>query len=481
MKLGRILVLLVLVAGLGAYLYFYEVPHAQREAKKEKLLGVDKDAVTGVTLTYPDREIELAKKDGTWRLVKPVDAPADEAAANGIISTLTDAEVQKTLDDMPKDLASFGLDKPTVTATLTLKDGAKAPTVSVGKNTAIGGKTYVKKGEEPKLYLTTSSIGFGLNKQVKDLRNKELLTFKDEDVEKVEIAPQGAETVTLVRKDKDSWTVDPGDHAADATEVRSYLSSLRSTRAVDFPDDAGTDLAKYGLMTPRLVVTVAGKDGAGTQRLLIGGETTQGTQKQIYAKRDDKPTVVALGDWSFRTLTKTSGQFRDKTVLGFDPSRVGKVVLARKDGTTVTLTRADGGWKVEGADGKPKDTAITTYLDDMRDLRGSDIAAEPATNLAQYGLDQPDLRITLTDKEGQGIGTVLAAKHDGKEYVARDGTPTVFEARDYMYARLDKQPRDFVELPGGTTMTVAPSAATPPPPAAPDDADEGGEPEDEGE
>jgi hypothetical protein len=103
--------------------------------------------------------------------------------------TVTDAEVQKTLDEAPKDLLSFGLDPPTVKVALALKDGAQPPVVSVGKNTTIGGKTYVRKGEEPKLYLTSSSIGFGLNKQVKDLRDKQLMTFKDDDVSRVEIKP----------------------------------------------------------------------------------------------------------------------------------------------------------------------------------------------------------------------------------------------------------------------------------------------------
>ena len=285
MTLRRILVLFVLVAALGTYLWVWEVPQARREGKKEKLLAIDKDAVRAVTLTYPDRSIELRKDDDkAWRIAKPIDAPADDNVVKAVVSMLADAEVQRTLDELPPDLAPFGLDKPTVTARVTLKDGSQLPAVAVGKNTAIGGKTYVRKGDEAKLYLTTSSIGFGLNKQVKDLRDKQILTFKDEDVTRVDIAPQGAEKVTLTRKEKDAWTVDPGDHPADATEVRSYLSSLRSTRAVDFPDDAGGDLGKFGLAEPRLAVTVTvGKDGSTTQSLLVGGETTEGTQKQVYA------------------------------------------------------------------------------------------------------------------------------------------------------------------------------------------------------
>jgi hypothetical protein len=451
----RILVLLLLVAALGTYLYVYEVPQARKEAEKEKLLTVAQDAVTGVTLTYPDREIQLVKKDGAWRLAKPVDAPADEAAVKTLLSTLTDAQVQKTLDELPPDLAAFGLDKPNPVVAITVKDGAQPPPIAVGKNTAIGAKSYVRKGDEAKVYLTTSSLQFALNKQPKDLRDKQLLAFQDDDVTRIEIKPATAEPTTLARKDTDAWTVEPGGHAADPTEVRSYLSTLRSTRAVDFPDPA--DPGKYGLTAPRLQVTVAtGKDGADTKTIVLGNETTEGTQKQVYAKRADQPTVYALGSWSFTSLNKGAGQFRDKTIVGFDPARVGRVSIERNEGGTVALARtADGGWKIAGTDDKkPKVETITRFLDDLRDLRGSDIAAEPPGDLARFGLGDPDLRIALTDKEGQPIGTVLAAKHDTKYYAMRAGGQTVYEARDYMYTRLDKQQDDFVEPPAGATTTT---------------------------
>ena len=181
--------------------------------------------------------------------------------------------------------------------------------------------------------------------------------------------------------------------------------------------------------------------------------------------------MYALGDWTFRTLAKPPSQFRDKTVLGFDPTRVGKLAFERKDGGAVRLARAEGKWTLEGGEGKktPKDSAIATLLDDLRDLRGADIAAEPAKDLAAWGLDRPDLRITLTDKEGQPIGSVLGAKHDGKPYVMRAGSETVFEVRDYMYARLDKQPKDLVEEPGAAAATTTTEPSAPPEPGEEDD------------
>ena len=98
MKLGRILVLLLLVAGLGAYLYWVEVPKARQEATKAKLVSASPDDITAIDLIYPDREIALRKQDGAWRLTKPIEAPADDTAVKTLLTALTGAEVQKSLD-----------------------------------------------------------------------------------------------------------------------------------------------------------------------------------------------------------------------------------------------------------------------------------------------------------------------------------------------------------------------------------------------
>jgi hypothetical protein len=111
-SLARILILAVLVAGLGGYLYFYEVPQAQKAAEKEKLLGVTDDAITTIELGYPDRTIGLAKGDAGWRLTKPVEAPADEPVVKTLLTAITGAQVQKSLDEVPADLPPSGSTSP---------------------------------------------------------------------------------------------------------------------------------------------------------------------------------------------------------------------------------------------------------------------------------------------------------------------------------------------------------------------------------
>jgi hypothetical protein len=437
-KLGRIGLLFLLVAALGAYIYRVEVPKAREEATKAKLVTAATDDVTAITLTFPDRELALRKQDGAWRLTAPIEAPADDAAVKSLLGTLSGAEIQRSLDELPADLAAFGLDHPSPVVRLATAKG-DLPSIAIGKNAAVGGKTYARIGDEPKVRLIASTIRFALDKQPKDLRDKQLLTFKDDDVTRIDIAPSGGPPVTLVRKEKDAWLLEPGAQPTDITEIRSYLSSLRSARAIDFPDDP----KDTGLDKPRLTVTVAVGSGP-AQTLLIGNDITEGSQKQVFAKRGDQATVVTLGDWSFRTLGKDAWDFRDKTVLGFSDDRVGRIVMERKEGTGATFVHGQpGGWTVDG-EKQSRGGAIQRFVDDLRELKGSSIAAEPAADLKRFGLDAPDLRFTVLDREQKPLGTVLLAKHDGKFFAVREGGSTVFEVRDYMYTRLDKQLRDFI-------------------------------------
>src|SRR5215831_4698797 len=239
MRLRNTLILALLLAALGAYLYFVEARQMAEEGKKEKLVDLNADDVTGITLAYPDRQIVLAKTDGAWRVVKPVDAAADDVTVKNLIHAIADAEVKKTIDEPPADLAQFGLTQPMVTLTLTTKDKT-LPELKVGKTTAVSNSTYVQRADQAKIYLTGSAFHAGMDKQVKDLRDKKILDFKEDQITRV--ALHGPEGDVVLAKTDGNWTIEkPVAFKADGNAVRSLITSVRNLRATDFASDAPSD------------------------------------------------------------------------------------------------------------------------------------------------------------------------------------------------------------------------------------------------
>jgi len=458
MRFRTTLILAAVFAGLLAYVFLVDEPQRIEEGKKKTLVSVQADEVTGVTLTFPDREIVLKKVDGGWRLVTPVDAPADSVAVTNLVNAAVQAEATKDLGDAGGNLAQYGLDKPMVSVTLTAKDKT-LPAVLVGKTSPIGAAAYAKLADAANVVLTTGAFRTGMDKQVKDLRDKTILTFGDPELRKVEVRGQGKDIV-LVQQDG-VWRLEqPLAMAADAATVRSFLSSLRSLRATDFPADQPADVAAYGLDQPRLRISLGLADGA--EKSLLVGSTND--KKELYVQRGGQPTVYAVSDWVYRDLDKSANDFRDKTIIAFEPSDVVGLSIVGPDGTA-RLSRAEGtGWRLEGMDVKASPTAVSQYLDEVREVKGSTIVADEPTDLAGVGLNPPSLTISLTGEGGKPLGTLLIgtrpAGEGQSEYTAMAANgQTVFVVRDYLMKRLFKKPDAFLEKP-------TPAPGTPGPPAA---------------
>lgn len=465
MRFRSTLILAVVFLGLGAYLYFVEFERAEQEAKPKRLFTFAADDAVKVALKFPDREIVAQKTDGTWRLTAPLEAAADETTVKNLLRAVAECEVKKTLDDVPESLAPFGLDVPKVTVTVALKD-RELPAIKVGKTSPIGNSTYIQRADEPKVYLTNSAFQSAMDKKVKDLRDKRILDFNDDDVRRIALE-RGDQATVLVKSDG-TWRIEqPAAHAADPAVVRNFLASLRALRATDFPSEDAADLKPYGLDAPRLTVALSiGADNAET-RLLVGKE---GEDKSISVKVGHRPTVFSVGEWSYRDLNKTANDFRDKTVLAFDQAAVSEIELAPAEGEPTVLVRGEGGaWSVRGADGTADAERVEQLLTGLAGLKGWEIVTDAPADLGEYGLATPQLTITLRGADAAPLGSVRFGSHTpsppATEYTAqRDGLATVFHVREFQFTQLNKQRADFLPPPPAAPAPAAgaPAAATPP-------------------
>jgi hypothetical protein len=471
MNLRNSLVMLAVLLALGGYVYFVEVPREKKAAEEKKLLTFDKEAVTELTLTYPDRVLTLKKTDtGKWRITQPVEADADETTVKNLLNAVADAEVKRTLDEVPQDLAVYGLTTPVVKAKLVLKDGKSVPLVSFGKDTPVGFSTYAQKEGDAKVILVPQTLRMGVVKEVKDLRDREILTFNNEDVKKLEI--RGPNREIVLSKAETGWALEkPMPAKADETEVKTFLSNLRSLRAQDFIEEPALGLKEFGLDPPQMSINITNNDNS-QKTVLIGGEKTddKGT-KNRYVKRADleKPLFLA-GEWVWRDLDKNVADFRDKTVAQFTAEQVKKVEVKRRDGEGFTLTRgADNKWNIDKTqEGTLREPTLSQFVDELHQLRGFEIAAENPTDLSAYGLDTPFVSAVVSDGEGKKLATILTGqKGEGesrKTFAMAEGGQTVFGLRDYVFDRLNKKPADFWEKPAekkeGTPATPPANTST---------------------
>lgn len=467
MSVPRTILMLVVLLGLGAYVYFIELPTAKQEAEKPTVLTFEKEAVDTLTLTYPEREIRLQQTAaGEWSLTAPIQAKADDTAVNNMLTTIVDEEVTRSLTpEEPVDLALYGLAQPPVVLHIALQDGTALPKVSIGKDTPVGFSAYVQKEGDPQLHLTRQAFRLGLTKGVQELRDKTVLPFERDSVTRIAI--NTSETSIVLAKADTGWAFEyPAPYAVDASAVQTYLSTLEGMRAEDFIEQPLLDLSAFGLDPAQLTVSLhLGED---TKRTLsVGNEkSVDAGTTQRYLKRDDGETLYLVRTALLKDLSKSVTDFRDKAVVSIPEGKITQVVVTRQGGTGFTLSRGEeNAWEIDReSEGTLKTATLSQFVADLRELRGFEIAADTPEDLSLYGLDDPTITLVVTDEAGEKLATVLLGQtvqeETEKHFAMQEGGETVFTLRDYVFSRFDKNPEDFWEKPESETESVEATPAS---------------------
>jgi hypothetical protein len=473
MRLRNTIIVLVLFAIVGGYAFI--VGHYSETEATQKLIDVKPDDIAKIELKYSDRDIVLARDKGKpWRLAKPVVADADQMAANNLARAIADGVLVRTVDDKPDDLAPFGLKPPTTTVTMTTFDNKTLPSIEVGKSTPIGFNAYVQLSSGPAVLLTEGAFSSGMNKTVNDLRVRDLMAFKVDDVEKLIIAHDNGQTVEIDRYGEKWKIVKPAPYPADTMTVRMALNTLVDARASDFVADAPASVTQYGLEKPHLTATVVLKNGEQQSMLFGFKQQSEQGKSGIYVRRGERAPVYAVAEYVMSSLDRSMLDFRDRTIVKVDPEAVDTVKVKQSDGE-FTLKRAAGGkWDVI-AGGKTTDADIPVVermLSQFRDLKGQTIVADPMPSAQPFGLDDPAVEIALLGKDGKELGAVKLAKINVKptrppvpgepaqrsEYYANStGSKAVYSLSDFLFEQLNR--------PAPLYMVKAPESVPSPAPA----------------
>ena len=393
-------------------------------------------------------------KGKPWQIVKPVGADADQTQANNLARAIADGVLVRTVDDKPADLAPFGLKPPTTTVTVTTFDNKTLPSIEVGKSTPIGFNAYVRLSNSPAVLLTEGVFSSGMNKTVNDLRVRDLMAFKIDDVQKLIIARDNGQTVEIDR-DGDNWKiVKPAPSPADDMAVRTALEHtgqcprhrLRLRRAAQRQSirarktasggDRGAQERRAAIDAVRLQAERAGQE----RNLRAPRRARAGLRRGRV--RDDQPRQAGAG-------------LPRQTIVKVDPETVETVKVRNSDGE-FTLKRAAGGkWDVI-AGGKTSEgdiPVVERLLNQFRDLKGESIVADPMPSAQLFGLDNPALEITLAGKDGKELETVKLAKISVKPaappipgepaqrteyYATSSGSKAVYSINDFSFAQLNK-------------------------------------------
>jgi len=397
-KRSLIILLAVLVLLAGTYAFLASRPQDTNEPDKSEpaieISKLDRSKIKRITLKnskidelvfeLETRVVEEEGEDGeketseetVWVSKKPYPVELAQSTVSDLISSFSSLNAEMIVEENSEDLAKYGLDKPSATATAELDDGTKV-TLFLGNKTAEGSTFYLMKDGDTKVYTVRSAYAQRLNSSLSDFRDKSLAEIDITNLNYMLLTGEGRRDLEIVTTDNLPNKEDAYGYstlfmtkpfkrvrAVDMTKLNPILEQMAVLSIKDFVDDHPTDLAKYGLDNPKLHLVLKDANDS-TLDLYFGNSLEDGT---IYFKTGDSDAVYLMDESAIASLDFQPMDISDKFALLVNIDNVDKVVFeGRGIKHTMTITRT-----VKKAEEGEEDETVAAYYFDGQETDEED-------------------------------------------------------------------------------------------------------------
>jgi hypothetical protein len=232
---------------------------------------------------------------------------------------------------------------------------------------------------------------------------------------------RGNETLEFVRAPDDSWRMTkPEDFPADASLLSSLVFDLARPQRMGEASESvsGPD---YGLMKPRVVVTVGAKQEKGkkpeSHTLSLGNEVP-GTDS-VAARVQGENRIVFVRTTLASDLLKPAESFWSRKVFTGSSADVARITIARGRGQMEFEKKKESWWMSRPVADLADATAIDRLVGDLLGENASEFLKVADSDLAGAGLQPPIFTVTMTIAKKPQTLEIGASRADGKTVYAR--------------------------------------------------------------
>jgi hypothetical protein len=408
--------LVVVLAGLGAYIYFVDSKRdpASEGANPRAFTDLVAGDIEEIEITNDSGDTSHVQRVGTdWQLVAPDKADADDGVVGTVTSNLSTLEVQRVVDENPADLAQYGLNPPRIDVSFRLKDQTDFQRLLVGEKTPTGGDFFAKRPNETRVFLISSYLDAIFNKTPFELRDKAILKFDRNEAQAIEIV-NGTNTTRFTESGSEWRIAEPIAARADYAAVEGLMTRLSSTFMQKIVVNDTEDLGQYGLDRPVLTATVT--TGSAKATLIIGRQEEEGIR---FAKDVSRQEIFTVEETLLTELSKEIDEFRRKDLFDGRSFTANRVEVRQGEETLVLdKTTVDGNDTWKNAAGE--DVDLTKAEDLLAKL--SNVRATSFESAAHSSLDTPALSVTIRFDDSK-TESVTFGRSDTEVYAARADEP----------------------------------------------------------
>ncbi|MFC1889420.1 DUF4340 domain-containing protein [Thermodesulfobacteriota bacterium] len=245
-------------------------------------------------------------------------------------------------------------------------------------------------------------------------------------------------------RDHDWRLVEPLETGAEATTVRSMITTLKGLKEDRLIEEDSIDPSRFGLAEARFAVTLGLADGT-SAGLKVGNKSPVGSNS--YMMRGGKTDVLLASSNLELALKKKLFDLREKKVVSFERDDLRGISVRSADGDLELARKDDSWWIEEPIQAKAKKTDINKMITSLANLTAKRFEDGHEHAPASFGLDEPRMRVALTLGEDGAVKTILigvaTSDRAGELYAKRTGKKEIYIVADKVFEDLNVKTEDL--------------------------------------
>lgn len=302
-------IFIAIVLTVVGYAYFIEYKggikkEEQKEAEK-LVLNLDKTKIRAFSVKNSKGQYELDKSSGDWQVKKPEENIADPSAIDSLLHQLTTEKFEDIVAEGDNlDLEIYGITADSNKIEIQSENNKK--TVYVGSETSVGNKKYIKIEDENRVLLVGTAWEYLLEKDYKELVNKDILLEKD-NIQNIQITNKHG-SFNIHFSDNKWNLVELKTDDGKQSDIDQIHNNLRALRAQKYFSGEAKDRVALGLDKPTYKIQVTYKDGKKVDIVF----SSFNSNKDAYVASSDRRGIYLVNEYSAGFITKSMNDFRDK-------------------------------------------------------------------------------------------------------------------------------------------------------------------------
>ena len=476
-KLRTTFLLLLLTAGLAAYVLLHERRQPPRDlagfllfdlqgdvlSDEAVSLEVTPDEVGGIDVKSAAGDIAFRRsEDGTWEMARGVKDRASRETVRTLLDFLTKAKILDTLEigevksGRVKESALGLDDSGAVEITYRKPGGTRLVALKVGRTAPLGKAMYIKFNEvktRDDIYIVNPDLREFLTQPPDQFRDRAVAKYPAERIRKFTVK-RGEGEIEISRSstteaDGAEWVISrPLQNArADQAVVKDFLNMVTSAKITGFSAATGSSAAlPAGQMLAEVTLWPDGAYDRKGISLTFFPDPDPTSHEALCRDRErkvefkvDRELVDSI------SLAESPNTFRETRLGNIDPARVATLEVEVSNGDSVGLYRVGERWAVRkkgtGEFQVASGEAVEKVIKALNEAEILEFSKDSLTDKAEFGLDQPGVVLTFATGKHASLKNLSPLTTDnsrilrfgimpgGKVYANFAGEPFVYQVR----------------------------------------------------